>query len=304
MKLNYNIIWVDDKIDTRPYLSMKNEIFDFITNEFFNCSIEEAEDFNEFTQLFTDNISYDLIITDLSLNSGTTGKQVIDYIRDNKHNYTEIFFYSANTQLRQQELINSNRITFYQLTEGNYNELKNEIIDLVKLTISKFQHIVSMRGMIMHETSSLDVVMNCIVKNYIEDPKNKENVDKILPTIFSEIQKNAKEKCDRAFSNNPKKILRDNVLFNASQKIFALGKILEILEQDDFSKDYNDEIIWYRNQFAHAEIFINEDDKECFKIKIEGKDKELIFDEYLCKEIRKYIIKHKVNLENIQRKIG
>jgi hypothetical protein len=300
MKLNYNIIWVDDKIDTRPYISIKKEIFDFITDEFFNCKIEEAEDFNEFTNLFADDITYDLIITDLSLNSGTTGKQVIDFIRDNKHNHTEIFFYSANTQLRQQQLINSNRITFYQLTEGNYNELKNEIIDLVRLTISKFQHIVAMRGMIMHETSSLDVVMNYLVKNFIEDSKNKDNVDKILPPIFLEIQKNAKEKCDKAFSNKPNKILKDNVLFSASQKVFALGKILEILEQKDFSEDYNKEIIWFRNQFAHAEIFVNEEGKEYFKIKIEGVDQELLFDEKLCKGIRKNIIKHKENLDNLE----
>lgn len=304
MKLNYNIIWVDDKIDTRPYKSIKKEIFEFITGEFFNCKIEEAEDFNEFTNLFADDITYDLIITDLSLNSGTTGKQVIDFIRDNKHNHTEIFFYSANTQLRQQRLVNSNRITFYQLTEGNYNELKNEIIDLVKLTISKFQHIVTMRGMIMHETSSLDIVMNSLVRNYIEDSKNKVNVDKILPPILLEIQKNAKEKCDKAFSNKSNKILKDNVLFSASQKIFALGKILEILEQNDFSKDYNKEIIWYRNQFAHAEIFINEKGKECFKIKIEGKDEELIFDEKLCRKIRENILKHKNNLDDFKAKFN
>lgn len=300
MKLNYNIIWVDDKIDTRPYLSIKQELKEFVNNEFFNCQIEEAEDLNEFKNLFKDNLTYDLIITDLSLNNGTTGKEVIDYVRDNKHNHAEIFFYSANTQLRQQELINSNRITFYQLTEGNYNELKSEIIDLVKLTISKFQHIVSMRGMIMQETSGLDLIMEQLVKNYIQDPKNLKNTEKILPPIISEIKRNAKEKYDKAYSDNTNKILKDNVLFSASQKIFALGKILEILDQKDFSGDYNKEIIWYRNQFAHAKIFINPQGKEFFKIKIDGNDDELIFDETLCKKIRENIIKHKSNLDKLQ----
>lgn len=299
MKLNYNIIWVDDKIDTRPYLAIKKDLFDFVTNEFFNCEIQEAEDFNEFQELFSEDKSYDLIITDLSLNNGTTGKEVIDFIRENKHNHTEIFFYSANTQLRQQQLINSNRITFYQLTEGNYNELKNEIIDLVKLTISKFQHIVSMRGMIMHETSTLDLIMNKLVTNFINNPNNKKSSDLILPPIILAIQNNAKEKCDKAFSNKINKILKDNMLFSASQKIFALGEILKILDQEDFSKDYNKEINWYRNQFAHAEIFVNDKGKQYFKINVNNQDDELIFDEELCKIIRRNIIKHKENLDKL-----
>jgi hypothetical protein len=304
MKLDYNILWVDDRIKDRPFQKILEDTKEFLLNQYFNCNIIETEDFNEFKKEFSNKKEFDIIITDYSLNDGTFGNQVINFIRDSEHNFTEIFFYSANNKVKDIKLFNNNRITFFQLTEGDYKELGSEITEVINQTIKKFQHIVSIRGMIMHETSSLDVIMNCIVKNYIEDTKNKENIDKILPEIFLEIQKNAKEKCDRAFSNKPNKILGDNVLFNASQKIFALGKILEIIEQYDFSKDYNQEIIWYRNQFAHAEIFVNENGKECFKIKVDGKDEELIFDEKLCRKIRENIIKHKENLENLQNKIG
>jgi CheY-like chemotaxis protein len=303
MKLNYNIIWVDDKIDTRPYISMKKEVFDFITNEFFNCTIEEAEDFNEFIQLFTDNITYDLIITDLSLNSGTTGKQVIDYIRDNKHNHAEIFFYSANTQLRQQELINSNRITFYQLTEGNYNELKNEIIDLVKLTISKFQHIVSMRGMIMQETSSLDTKMLDIINSTIENEKIDLSETAIsifdqLNSLFdrkNEIVNECKEK------NNFKKLTKDNFIFSADYKIQTIKKITEFFDGiSDFTDEYKEEINSIRNKFAHAVLETDDNGRQFFSYKQEG----ITFDENLCKEIRRNIIKHNENLENLQSKIN
>lgn len=45
-----------------------------------------------------------------------------------------------------------------------YRELGASIMDLINLTISKFQNIVTMRGMIMQETSSLDLKMDNIVK--------------------------------------------------------------------------------------------------------------------------------------------
>jgi hypothetical protein len=304
MKLNYNIIWIEDKFteerEGRAFKAIKNDIESFLKDEFFNIdSIEIAGDFEQFKEIFDTQKEYDLIITDLSLNNGTTGKQVIDFVRNTKHNLTEILFYSANKGLKETELINNSRISYFNLT-GDYKDLQTEIKSLISLTIRKFQHIVTMRGMIMQETSSLDVVMNRLVKNYIKDSKNKDNAAKILPPILLEIQKNAKEKCDKAFSNKPNIILKDNVLFSASQKIFALGKILEILDQKDFSEDYNKEIIWFRNQFAHAEIFVNEEGKEYFKIKIEGIDQELFFDEKLCRKIRKSIIKHKENLDNLE----
>lgn len=299
MKLNYNIIWVDDKIDTRPYLSIKQNLFDFVNNEFFNCEIQEAEDFNEFQNLFVEDKTYDLIITDLSLNNGSTGKQVIDFIRDNKHNHTEIFFYSANTQLRQQELINSNRITFYQLTEGNYNELKNEIIELVKLTISKFQNIVSMRGMIMQETSNLDTKMLEIINSAIDN--DKIDLDETAISIYDQLSKLFKKKNEIVIEcrdkSNFKKLTKDNFIFSADYKIQTIKKIIEFFDEiNDFSDDYKFEINNIRNKFAHAILETDGKGRQFFSYKDEG----ITFDENLCKEIRRNIIKHTENLETLQ----
>jgi len=245
MKLDYNIIWIDDKSDTRPFESMVSNVRKHLEEQFFNCNIQLFEDFDEFQDSFSDVIQYDLIITDLSLSNETTGKQVIDFVRENKHNHTEIFFYSANQTLKETNLLNFNRITFFQLSTENYRELENEITELIDLTIQKFQHIAAMRGMIMHETSSLDLKMDNIVKSFISNPANKEQTEQILVPIFDKIEINAKEKYDRAKSRKPDKILKDNVLFSASQKIFALGEVLKKLEIADFSGDYNNEIIWY-----------------------------------------------------------
>lgn len=282
MKLNYKIIWVEDKIDTRPFLSLIDHVITHLENEFFNVQIETAEDFDEFRTKYDDSQTYDLIITDLNLNE-SHGNEVIDFVRDEKHILTEIFFYSANSELSTTKLVNSSRITFYQLDGQDYHkELQNSIIELINLTISKFQNIVTMRGMIMHETSSLDLKIEDIVRKQLNNPSLEEHITPLLDTIFDNIFQNASEKYKKAEKRKAKEILGDNVLFNASQKVFALGAILEIMKEENFAPKYNDEVILIRNQFAHSELKKNEKGKEYFKVKGE----EIYFDKELCKKIR------------------
>lgn len=282
MKLNYKIIWVEDKIDTRPFLSLIESVKIYLENEFFNVSIDTAEDFDEFKAKYEDIQTYDLIITDLNLNE-SHGSEVIDFVRDEKHILTEIFFYSANSELSTTKLANSSRITFYQLDGQDYHkELQSSIIEVINLTISKFQNIVAMRGMIMHETSSLDLKMEEIVRKQLNNPILEEHIIPLLKTILDSIFINAKEKYEKAEKRKVKDILRDNVLFNSSQKIFALGAILEIMKEENFASKYNDEVILIRNQFAHSELKKTDDGKEYFKVKGE----EIYFDKELCKKIR------------------
>ena len=171
MKVDYNILWIDDKIANRPFQSIAATIKKHLDEQFFNCEITQAEDFNEFKEAYSLNNEYDIIITDYSLNEGTTGQQVIDFVRENQHDFTEIFFYSANKDLNNIELFSRNRISFFQLSEGNYKELQNEIKIVLDQTIKKFQHIVVMRGMIMNETSSLDIQMLEIISNSLNSDK-------------------------------------------------------------------------------------------------------------------------------------
>ena len=299
MKLNYKIIWVEDKIETKPFESIKKNIETFLIEKFFNVEIHTAEDFEEFKEEFNSNGSFDLIITDYSLND-SLGSQVIDFIRMDKNILTEVFFYSANSELRTVLLANNSRISFYQLEgTGYHTELQKRIKELISLTIKKFEHIVAMRGMIMHETSSLDLQMDSIVKTQIDNPSLKDALAPALESIFDNIIQNANEKLKKAESKKLKDILRDNVLFNASQKIFALGAILDILEEENFAEEYLDEIILIRNQFAHAELKQDESGKEYFKLKGE----EMYFDADFCKEIRKNITKHKKNLDDLETKL-
>lgn len=296
MKLDYKIIWVEDRIDTKPFVALKENVKKHLEDEFFNVNIETAEDFDEFKKKYEDSETFDLIITDLNLNE-SHGSEVINFVRDEKHILTEIFFYSANSELTTTSLVNNSRITFHQMDGSSaYRELENSIIELIDLTISMFQHIVTMRGMIMQETSSLDLKMENIVKSQLKNPNLAESIKPVLDNIFDSILANAKEKFDKATDRKSNIILKDNVLFNSSQKIIALGEVLKIMKEEDFSKAYTDEIILIRNQFAHSELKKDEDGKEFFKVKGE----EVYFDKKLCRDIRENINKHTQNISAIE----
>lgn len=302
MKLDYNIVWIDDKSDTRPFQSMKQSVNKYVDEQFFNCSIQVFEDFDEFKDSFDDKLVYDLIITDLSLSNDTTGKQVIDFVRENKHNHTEIFFYSANKNIREINLVNFNRITFFQLSTENYRELENEIKDLIALTIQKFQHIVAMRGMIMHETSSLDSQMLDIIKIAL---KNKDvNFSELSVQIYDELNGLYNQKIDFVnecrTKSNFKELTKDNFVFSAEYKIKTLGQILNSLQKEDFSGKYKSEINSIRNKFAHA---ILEKDPNTGREYFKHGESGLTFDEELCKKIRKDINKHKTNFDNLQNEL-
>jgi len=299
MKIDYNIIWVDDKIDTKPFQGVVKKITSFLSDQFFNVTILEAEDLEEFKEKYNQEIEFDLVITDLNLNN-SKGNDVIDFVRLEKNVLTEVFFYSANNEVNNTGLENSSRITFFKLDDHNsYNSLQNKLEEVISLTIAKFQHIIAMRGMIMHETSSLDLQMDRIVKEQIKNPNLKEALAPALVDIFNNIIENANEKSKKANSKNLKYILRDNVLFNASQKVFALGAILDVIGEENFASEYSDEIILIRNQFAHSELQIDESGNEYFKLK--GED--ICFDTDFCKKIRENIIKHKSNLDRLNKNL-
>ncbi|WP_394760264.1 hypothetical protein [Flavobacterium sp.] len=252
MKLDYNILWVDDRIKERPFQKILGETKGFLLDQYFNCNIIEAEDFNEFVEIFSKKKEFDIIITDYSLNEGTFGSQVIDFIRDSQHNFTEIFFYSANDNVKDVKLFSNNRITFFQLTGGDYKELEDEILAVITQTIKKFQNIVAMRGMIMNEVSNLDAQMLEIVETYTSKTEHQKIVNRVLDELIS-FHKEKLEKSEKYKKNNNfGKVLSEPILFSSSQRASAIEEIADSIGITNFINEFRINIIKVRNEFAHA----------------------------------------------------
>lgn len=299
MKLDYKIIWVEDKIDTKPFLALREIINEHLVNEFFNVQIETSEDFDEFKEKYGASETFDLIITDLNLNE-SHGSQVIDFVRDVKHIMTEIFFYSANSELSATKLVNSSRITFHQMDEASaYRELGASIIELINLTISKFQNIVTMRGMIMQETSYLDSLTYDMVTKYILDNDDEVRValyDELISFFGRKFKLSEKSKKN----NNINNIIKDPLLLSSAQRANVLSEIINKNGLENFIDEFKKEVINVRNQFAHAVLMKNEEGIDYFQVK----DAEVHFDENLCRNIRKNISKHLNNISGLASKLS
>lgn len=300
MKIEYNILWLDDQIDEFTDDELVDRLINHIEEEGFKANVVTVSKYGDFIKYLDD--SYDLILTDYRM-SEKNGDKVVEEIRS-RNNFTEILFYTAQRELNLKQKIN--RISFLEtgsFSGGHHEIVVNEAIKLIDLTIKKFQHIVAMRGMIMHETSYLDAMSEDILKSYISCEEkcticsNHVKCEPISSEIFKGIKSNINEKKQKVDSGNLSKVMKDHFLFSAEYKNIALGKIINALGYTDFSKDYKKEIINVRNQFAHAVLKKDAEGREYFE-----KDG-VTFDKKLCKKIRKDINKHKMNFDGLRNRL-
>lgn len=302
MKLDYKILWLDDKIDEFIEDEFVDEIKAHLVEEEFNPIIHTTDSQEKFNELLDD--SYDLILTDFHLNEDgginqVNGDTIINEIRATNI-FTEILFYTAKANLEGS--LSWDRISFLQtetLPDEHHEEVIKKIKNLINLTVKKFQDIVVMRGMIMHETSLLDEQKLNILKRYIQDKTKSEELQDLKNELLIELtnhfdEKSRKlEKCKNS-TRMMNKIISDNMIFTASYKIKALQFILNTLGKNDFSDEYKSEIIGIRNQFAHVELLEDKQGRRYFK------GNEITFDDTLCKKIRKNITKHRENLNDLE----
>jgi len=154
----------------------------------------------------------------------------------------------------------------------------------------------------MNETSDLDNQKVNLIKSFIEKSK-PETIVELKLQILSEINEHFSKKLEKVNGEWREKnsgfnnLIKDNFVFSAKYKIQTLGWILNKLSEEDFSKDYNQEIINIRNLFAHAELLIDENGRKYFK------KEDTTFDPNYCKQIRQNINKHKRNLEQLKNKL-
>ncbi len=298
MKLEYKIIWLDDYIQDFIDLEAIEEIERHLIANGFIPNVKTVKKSSDFFALLDD--SFDLILTDFHMND-MNGDEVVEQIRSSKYSImTEILFYTAKADLKDTQKIS--RVSFLETNASTSEHIEKVIsrtIDLIDLTIKKFQHIVTMRGMIMHETSSLDELSFEIINDYLTKTDDSDIKESIFNEIISFYEKKFNEVSKYKKNERIDKIMSNPLLFSFSQRANTLSAIIEKNELTNFIDDFKNSVIKIRNQFAHSVLERNDDGKEYFR----NKSEEIIFDETLCKKIREDIIKHKVNLDKAKEEL-
>lgn len=304
MKIDYKILWLDDKIKSVVLTDYEDDIEDlkeYIKSLGFKETIDFVRTEEELFTKLDEVREYDLIMTDYHLDEikGNTrnGDDIIKTIRE-RDIFTEIMFYSAQGEVKDTDRLD--RITFFEsfkvLGDDHYEKIFRKAKELIELTVRKFQNIVAMRGMIMHETSILDEFCFELISGYL----TKTDSQKVKESIFDEIISFYKRKFEEVskYKKNGRidKVLSDPLLFSFSQRANTLKSIIEEINFDDFIDEFKQRVIKIRNQFAHSILEINEDGIEVFR----NKSEDITFDEELCKQIRLDIINHKENLDSLK----
>ncbi len=184
MKLEYKILWLDDYIQDFIDLEAIEEIEKHLSNNGFIPNVKTVKKSSDFFTLLDD--SFDLILTDFHMND-MNGDEVVEQIRSSQYSImTEILFYTAKADLKDTQKIS--RVSFLETnasTDEHIEKVISRTIELIDLTIKKFQHIVTMRGMIMHETSSLDEMSFEIITDYLTKTDNADIKESIFDEIIS-----------------------------------------------------------------------------------------------------------------------
>lgn len=321
MNLAYNILWFEDSEEWVD--SMKEKIEDFFDEFGFLLNLDIQNNANNLDDLTKRINSHekdvDIILMDYNLLNNDKGSELIKKIRS-KDIFTEIIFYSEKTKVK--EKFNNECI------EGLYFSERDTLLirlqQIIPHTIKKVIDLTNMRGIVMSETSLLDLDLNELILsilNYIDikdSCKRQQLIDKVFQKRLEQAHK-IKEIEHEKLKIKGKEVLSFKIITTERKEYIAdIKQLLEKIESSDryqfvnklmkeeicknlnlkqehsSFKLYNDEIIKKRNILAHVREELMEG-KKVLKSGFKGYEK-FSFSHDDFQLIRKDIIKHKENI--------
>lgn len=301
MKLEYNILWLDN--DLKDYIENGdvNSINEFLIDLGFEPNIVTVFDEADLdTHL---DISYDLIISDFNLNK-ENGDVVIYRLREEKKLDTEILFYSAKSNFLEDKEVKE-RLAFMERIniQIGRDSLLDKIEKVIELTVRKLLELNATRGLITSTTSELDVVIEetTVELIYLHLKLNEDQIDEIINFYVDDYLRKSPD----YFLGKYKEVGFKNWYhrIESSRKWSIFRDLLKKIDNDKIkeflanNKSYGKEVIDIRNKFAHAKSeLVN--GKLVLK-GLYGKE-DFEFDLDSCIKIRHSLINHKRNIENLK----
>lgn len=305
MQLEYNILWIDNDIKEYIDNGEVDSIRLFLNDLGFESNVVTVDDeanLDNYMFLY----KYDLILSDFNLNA-TTGDVIIQEIRENKRFSTEILFYSAKNNFRnepevKERLAFMDRITFHTSRDTFLDKVEK----LIVLTLDKLLELNATRGLITSETSQLDVIIEELTLE-LANNRLKLNADR-LKKIIDEYADDFLSSRSESFKGKYKEIGFNNIFqsIEANRKWSIFRTLLKEYNKEVQSSEislflkknstYFNQVIDVRNKFAHSKakqkegkmVLIGQFGKEDFQ-----------FDSDQCIGIRKSIIEHRSNFKEL-----
>lgn len=305
MKLDYNILWLDNDLEDYIKNGDVESIGEFLTELGFEPNIVTVFDESEIDSHLS--MSYDLIISDFNLNR-ENGDVVIYRLREDRKLDTEILFYSAKSNFISDPSVKE-RLAFMErinIQVGREN-LLSKIEKVIGLTVKKIFELNATRGLITAATSELDVEIESMSIEILRSHLNKseDELNTIMTAYVDDFLKTSPDRFTNRLKksgfNNSFKYIEANrkwkIFRDSLKEYYKKNKTVEINNFLEFNKSYFDDVINIRNKFAHAKAS-KIDNKIVLKGQVEDEDFE--FDTSKCIEIRKSLIKHIREIEKLK----
>lgn len=302
MKLEYNILWLDN--DLQNYIDNGDvaSIEEFLAEKGFEPNIVTVFDEAKINNYL--DINYDLIISDFNLNA-ENGDVIIYRLREEKRLDTEILFYSAKTDFIKDATVKE-RLAFMERIniQIGRDTLLDKIEKVIELTVGKLLELNATRGLITAATSDLDVVIEEIVMELVFNhlKLNQGKMDEIINFYVEDFLKKSPDGFLKKYNEVGFKEWFHKIEASRKWGIFRdLLKQIENAEIKTFlsnNKTYREQVIDIRNKFAHAKA-----EEIDGKILLKGQygQEGFSFDLDACIKIRHDLINHKRNIENLRK---
>ena len=293
MRLDFNVLWVDDQPDR--VTSLIDSIKRDMANEGFEFNPRQCKTHSEMKLAIADNVftdEVDLILVDWDLGQNIHGEAVIEDIRKIVR-YKDVIFYSG--QASAQEL---RQKVFDKQLEGVFcvgrDDLVNEVIGVFESLIKKILDLDHTRGIVMGGTSDIDyMVIECLklAHGKLNEPHRTNFLTKALNKVEVKIKDLQKIHNKLTAEKNIDNLIKTHMLFTSNDRLILLNRILKTNYKSDYPqgietiKKYQDEVIHQRNLLGHAVLVPN--GKPSAVIKDDGKTVDIAE----MRELRKLILK-------------
>lgn len=260
MELKYDVLWVDDQLD-----SIKESIesmHDLFVEEGFILKIDEKDSItpdgiDNLVKTLDSHNPYDLIIFDYDLGTASeNGVKIAKKLRNSI--YTDMIFYSGGKNLNdlRKELYDEKIDGVFIIDRTQlYDDIRPIIYDHIK----KISSLNGARGMVMSEWSDIDIALREKLKQSLkslDDTKRQQEGKKILERLTKKVNEKSK-KLKQLQENRLQEKLDDiyKLIYDPTQCEFdiirrSLGALNEkgsIYDNDE----YVHKIQMKRNELAH-----------------------------------------------------
>lgn len=325
MDLSFRIIWFEDNDEW--YRSLSRRVSKYIKGKNFKVEIERVKA-SDFVLQDYQIQNYDLLIVDYQLEKiydqekelNIYGSEIIRMVRNGKF-VNDVLFYSSNGFEKLNNVMKQEGLQGVFIADRDNDEFMEMVKLLIDKAVRRAENLVNIRGVVMDTTSGFDNKIRDLISILWRTLGDKEIkiANDIKKRILMDNIKTAKkleEKYPEINAENIDELLNERD-FSSIRQARLLSwcinsnemlqkKLLTIIqdclqldqevEQINFYKLYDVDIIKYRNALAHVKKSPSIDSK-VIMVEIDGKP--IQFDQKLCDQLRKKLLNYEKALDSM-----